>query len=83
MVLDMKNSGKGDRGLRMEREKLILKFRKMEQDIATLENNMGFFAKSKNADALIADIQRKIEIAKGELVQIEEKIKVIDSQFQN
>ncbi len=81
MVMDMKNSGKGDRGLRMEREKLIQKFRKIEQDIATLENNMGFFAKSKNADALIADIQKKIEIAKSELAQIEEKIKVIDSQY--
>ena len=81
MVADMKNSGKGDRGLRMEREKLIQKFRKTEQDIATLENNMGFFAKSKNADALISDIQKKIEIAKVDLVQIEEKIKVIDSQY--
>ena len=37
--------------------------------------------KSKNADALIADVQKKIEIAKEELVQIEEKIKVIESQF--
>lgn len=81
MVVDMKNSGKGERGLRMEREKLILKYRKIEQDIATLENNMGFFAKSKNADALISDIQKKIEIAKAELAQIEEKIKVIDSQY--
>ena len=81
MVLDMKNSGKGDRGLRMEREKLIQKFRKLEQDIATLENNMGFFAKSKGADALIAEVQRKIEIAKDELAQIEEKVKVIDSQY--
>ena len=81
MVADLKNSGKGERGLRMEREKLIQKFRKTEQDIATLENNMGFFAKSKNADALITDIQKKIEIAKADLVQIEEKIKVIDSQY--
>ncbi len=81
MVTDLKNSGKGDRGLRNEREKLIQKFRKIEQDIATLENNMGFFAKSKGADALIAEVQKKIEIAKSELAQIEEKIKVIDSQF--
>ncbi len=81
MVTDLKNSGKGDRGLRNEREKLIQRFRKIEQDIATLENNMGFFAKSKGADALIAEVQKKIEIAKSELAQIEEKIKVIDSQF--
>ncbi len=81
MVADMKNSGKGDRGLRMEREKLIQKFRKMEQDIATLENNMGFFAKSKNADAMVADIRKKIEIAREELSQIEEKIRVVESQL--
>ena len=81
MVMDMKNSGKGDRGLRLEREKLIQKFRKTEQDIATLENNMGFFAKSKSADAMIADVQKKIDNARAELIQIEEKIKVIDSQY--
>lgn len=81
MVTEMKNSGKGGRGLRAERERLIQRYRKMEQDIATFENNMGFFAKSKNADVLVADLQRKIEIAKSEMIQIEEKIKVIDSQF--
>lgn len=82
MISDTKNSGKGDRGLRFERDKLIQKFRKMEIDIATLENNMGFFAKSKNADMMMADIRKKIEIAKEELVQIEEKIKLIDKQFE-
>ena len=48
MVAEVKNSGKGERGLKVEREKLVLKYRKIEQDIATLENNMGFFAKSRN-----------------------------------
>ena len=81
MVTEMKNSGKGGRGLKLEREKLVQKYRKMEQDIATFENNMGFFAKSKNADALISELQRKIEFTKNEMIQIEEKIKVIDSQF--
>ncbi|MBR5855739.1 MAG: DUF349 domain-containing protein [Bacteroidales bacterium] len=81
MVTDLKNSGKGTRGLKNEREKLVAKYRKIEQDIATYENNMGFFAKSKSADALISDLQKKIEIAKNEMIQIEEKIKVIDNQF--
>jgi hypothetical protein len=81
-VTDTKNSGKGNRGLRFEREKLIQKYRRMEQDIATLENNKGFFAKSKNADSLIAEIEKKIKIAKAELAQIEEKIKIIDKQFE-
>lgn len=81
-ISEARNSGKGDRGLRFERDKLIQKFRKMETDIATLENNMGFFAKSKNADLLIADIRKKIAVAREELAQIEEKIKMIDSQFE-
>lgn len=80
-VTDIKASGKGDRSLRMEREKLLQKYRKAEQDIATLENNMGFFTKSKGADLFIADINKKIEEAKEELLRIEEKIKIIDSQF--
>ena len=48
---------KGDRRLRSERERLYNKVRQMEQDIALLENNIGFFAKSKNADAMIAEVR--------------------------
>lgn len=32
-----------------------------------LENNIGFFAKSKNAEALIADVKAKIERARDEI----------------
>ncbi len=82
MVAEVKNSGKGERGLKFEREKLVLKYRKMEQDIATLENNMGFISKSKNADSMILEIQKKISVAKEELGRIEEKIRIIDNQFE-
>ena len=34
-----------------------------------------------NVGSLSPDVQKKIENAKAELIQIEEKIKVIDSQF--
>jgi hypothetical protein len=69
-------------GVRSERERLVLKFVKKEQDIATWENNMGFFSKSKNADALLEELNKKIDIAKEELAQIEEKIKTIDKQYE-
>lgn len=82
MVSEVRNSGKGEKGLKFEREKLVLKYRKIEQDIATLENNMGFFARSKNADSMIADVKKKIVIAKEELSGIEEKIRIIDNQFE-
>lgn len=79
-IKDLQGTGKGDRGIRSERDKLVQKFRQMENDILVWENNMGFFAKSKNADALLLELDKKIEKAKEELGQIEEKIKVIDNQ---
>lgn len=81
MVTDMRNSGKGDRSLRLERDRLLQKYRIAEQNIATLENNIGFFAKSKNAENMIAEIEKKIELEREELLKIEEKIKIIDNQF--
>ena len=42
---------------------------------------MGFFARSKNADSMISDIMKKIDIAREELGRIEEKIRIIDNQF--
>lgn len=79
-IKDLKSTGKGDKGIRVERDKLVQRFRKMEADIAVWENNMGFFAKSKNADALIGELEKKIEVAKQELAQLEDKIKLIDKQ---
>lgn len=68
--------------VRAERERLVQKFRKKEAEIATYENNIGFFASSKNADALIKELNKKIEAAKTELVELEAKIKEIDNQFE-
>lgn len=82
-IKDIKSSNKGDRAIRAERDKLIQKYRKMESDISVWENNMGFFAKSKNADALIAELEDRIVLAKDELAQIEAKIKLIDKQQDN
>jgi hypothetical protein len=72
--------GSGDKRLRSERERLYNKVRQMEQDIALLENNIGFFSKSKNAESMIADIQEKIAKAKRELQDTIEKVRLIDSQ---
>ncbi len=66
--------------LRTERDRLYNKVRQMEQDIALLENNIGFFAHSKNADALVADVRAKIQRAKEELQATIEKVKLIDRE---
>ena len=45
-----------------------------------LENNIGFFSKSKGAESLIADVQQKIERAKRDMAETIEKIRVIDAE---
>lgn len=72
----------GDRRLRTERERLYNKVRQLEQEIALLENNIGFFAKSKNAEALVADVRAKIDRAREEMAAAVEKVKLIDRQEQ-
>jgi len=74
-------SDKGNRAMRSEREKLVTKLRQLEADIALWENNIGFFAKSKNADTMIAEVNSKISKAKEEIRLIEEKIQLIEKQY--
>ena len=79
-VSSFKSAG-GSR-LRSERERLYGKVRQLEQEIGLLENNIGFFAKSKNAEALIADVKAKIERAREDMAAAIEKVKLIDRQAQ-
>ena len=70
----------GDKRLRSEREKLYNRVKQLEQEIQTLENNIGFFAKSKGAEAMIAAVEDKIAKAKRDMADVIERIKLIDSQ---
>ncbi|MDR1671583.1 MAG: DUF349 domain-containing protein [Alistipes sp.] len=80
-VASLKGAGAGASGrLRHERERLYNKVRQLESDIATLENNIGFFGHSKNAEAMIADVREKIDRAKAEMAATIEKINMIDSE---
>lgn len=61
-----------------ERNKLISKLKQIESDITTWENNIGFFAKSKKSDSLIADFNHKIATAKQNIVMMNKKLDMID-----
>ena len=54
---------------------LIAKYNALQQDITTYENNIGFFAASKNSAPLIQQMQQKIDDAKEELKKLEERIR--------
>ena len=70
----------GDRRIHSERDRLYNRVRQLEQDIALLENNIGFFSKSKNAESMIAGVREKIEKSKQEMRDAVEKIKLIDKE---
>ncbi len=73
----------GQRRLQSERERLYNKVRQLEQEIQLLENNIGFFANSKNAEALVAGVREKIEKTKQEMAATIEKVKLIDQAESN
>lgn len=68
----------GMQRLRQEREKYIARLKQMESDIVLWENNIGFFARSKNADAMIKEVELKIENTKKSIEQLNHKINMID-----
>lgn len=70
----------GSRKLNQERERLYNKVRQIEADIQVWENNIGFFSKSKNAEALMKEVQNKIARAKEQIAVMVEKVKMIDNQ---
>ena len=74
------SEGNNDRRIRHERDRLYNKMKQLEADIALLENNIGFFSKSKNAESMIRDVNEKIAKAKQEMETIIEKINLIDKQ---
>ena len=71
-------SSRGQNKMRFERDKYMNKMKQLENDLVLLDNNVGFFAKSKNAEALIEDVKRKIEQTKEDIELMKEKIRVID-----
>ena len=58
-----------------EREKLIQQYNRLQQDIDTCENNIGFFSASKNSAPLIKQMEDRIASAKEELKALENKIR--------
>ena len=75
---NLRTNPKASRKLRNEREKFVTKIKQLEGDIVLWENNIGFFAKSTNADTMIREVEEKIDHAKIMIKTLEEKVKMID-----
>ena len=75
---NLKANPKASRKIRNERDKFFTKIKQLESDIVLWENNIGFFAKSTNADTMIREVEEKIDSAKKLIKTLEEKVKMID-----
>ena len=53
------------------------KIRKIKAQIDTEQNNMGFFANSKNASPFLKQIEENLKNAKQEISRLDEKLKLI------
>jgi hypothetical protein len=76
---NLKTNPKASRKVRNERDKFFTRIKQLESDIVLWENNIGFFAKSANADSMIREVEEKIDNARKTINILEEKVKMIDS----
>ena len=75
---NLRTNPKASRKVRNERDKFFTKIKQLESDIVLWENNIGFFAKSSNADTMIREVRDKIENARKLIKTLEEKVRMID-----
>ena len=82
-ITSFSETSRGQNKMRLERDKYIVKLKQLESDLVLLDNNIGFFTKSKNAESLIKDVMLKIENTKQQIELLKEKIRVIDDANHN
>ncbi|RKD86493.1 DUF349 domain-containing protein [Mangrovibacterium diazotrophicum] len=77
-ISNFSETSKGQNKMRFERDKYITKMKQLENDLSLLNNNIGFFANTKNAESLIEDVNKKIQATIEKIELLKEKIRIID-----
>ncbi len=71
-----------DNKLFRERERLARTVDARRAELRTYENNLGFLSsRSKSGDSLVRESMRRIERLKGDIAELEEKIKLLDGKL--
>ena len=68
-----------DAGRRLSKERFNIenKIKKVKEDVALWENNIGFFSSSKQSELLKNEFQSKIDKAKKEISMLQAKVKML------
>ncbi|MDR2083547.1 MAG: DUF349 domain-containing protein [Bacteroidales bacterium] len=79
-IENIKSNPNANHFINKERGQIFNKIQGMKEDVSLWENNIGFLSRSANAELLKAEFEKKIEKAKKEIVQLEEKLRILDEQ---
>jgi hypothetical protein len=79
-IENIKGSPDSGKMLSKERSSIEVQASRLKSDILLWENNLGFFANSKNASILKEEFEKKIHNAKQELLLLEAKVKMLAKQ---
>lgn len=79
LVGKMKSNPEAAQIVRAEKIKLKEELNKLENSISQKENNLLFFAKSKNANSMLEDVKNKLEEEKKQAQIIKDKIKKLNA----
>lgn len=74
---NLKNDPQGERKLYQREQTIRKRISKIENDIATLRNNMEFFGRSKNAEAYKAEFAQQIDAATEQLKALKGQLKLL------
>ena len=58
--------------------KLTKEIEKLRQELSLWENNLGFFASSKQADLLKEEFEKKMQAARQQIALLEAKLRIVD-----
>ncbi len=73
----LKATPDAERRLSKERFNIENKIKKIKEDVALLENNIGFFSSSKQSELLKKEFQNKIDQAKKEISTLKAKLDLL------
>ena len=65
-----------------ERDRMVRALESRRQELRTYENNLGFLSSSsKNGDSMLREFERKADRLRADIVELQDKIKLIDSKL--
>ena len=76
----LKASGNAERLFQQEKEKIRNKINDIVKEVANYENNLGFFANSKGAEALLKGVNENIEKGKNEIDKLKRRLKLFPKE---